>query len=318
MPFHPIRFGLINETVYAPAEFRRRIQQAEALGYATWLIRDHLAPDFFGPQYAPLAVLATAAALTTRLRIGTLVLSNDFRHPALLAKELATLDLFSGGRLEIGLGAGWLRTEYEQAGLPYDANGVRVRRLAEAVTLYKALLRGEPVTHSGEFYQVNGLQNFPLPVQRPHPPLLIGAGQQRMLQLAGREADIVGMLTTSVVSGSVDDDPSERLAASVQQKLAWVQEGAGSRFEQLELSLFPSLFVEADRHATAARLIAERRWQGIGVDDVLAMPSICIGTLDEIAQQLLERRARYGFSYFILSDGLAEFFAPLVERLQGA
>ncbi|HMP39150.1 MAG TPA: LLM class flavin-dependent oxidoreductase [Roseiflexaceae bacterium] len=161
------RFGVVNEQPLAPTQWRAHVRRMEVLGYATFLIRDHVVPDYFGPQYAPLAAMMAAAAASERLRVGTLGLDNDYRHPAILAKEAATIDLLSGGRLELGLGAGWLQREYELAGIPFDHAGERIERLAEALPIIKGLLRGEAVMSQGQHYQIDGLENFPRPQQRP-------------------------------------------------------------------------------------------------------------------------------------------------------
>ncbi|CAN5725265.1 TIGR03621 family F420-dependent LLM class oxidoreductase [soil metagenome] len=311
----PFRFGIINETLLPPDEWVAHVRRVEELGYATFLIRDHFVPDFFGEQLAPIAALMTAANVTTTLRVGTLVLDNDYRHPVMLAKELATLDLLSGGRLEPGIGAGWLRSEYEKAGMCYERAGVRISRLEEALHVLKGLWAEEPVTFHGDHYSISDLEGYPKPSQRPRPPILIGGGKPRMLKLAGREADIVSFLTTSVASGTVEDDPCERLASSVMQKIGWVREGAGERFDQIELSLIPIVVMTDDRHAWAEITIRKRGWQDVTVDDVLAMPSIFAGTLDEIVGSIRERREQYGFSYYVVSDKIMEEFAPVVERL---
>ena len=192
---HPFRFGVINEQMKAPAAWFDHVRRVEALGYATFLLRDHFVPDFFGDQYAPLPALMAAAGVTSTLRLGTMVIDNDYRHPLLLAKEMATLDCLSGGRVELGIGAGWLRTEYEQAGLVFDRAGVRIDRLEEAVRVIKGFWADQPLTFTGAHYQITGIDGVPKPLQRPHPPLLIGGGKERMLRLAGRVADIVGILT---------------------------------------------------------------------------------------------------------------------------
>lgn len=314
-PPRPFRFGVINETPLPRDEWIAHVRRAEDLGYATFLIRDHLVPDVFGDQYAPLVALATAAAVTTQLRVGTMVIDNDFRHPVMLAKEAATLDALSGGRFELGIGAGWLRDEYERAGLQYDRTGVRIDRLVESLAVIKGLFRGEAVSFTGEHYQVTEQLNFPDPAQPAGPPILIGGGKQRMLRLAGREADIVGLLTTSVSTGSLSDDPTERLAGSVEQKLAWIREGAGDRYDDIELSLIPSVTFTTDREGHAAELIRDLGWTGITVQDVLNMPSVFIGTPDQIANEMICRRDRWGFSYLVVSDMIMEEFAPVVSKL---
>jgi probable F420-dependent oxidoreductase len=211
------RFGPEHDVV-------RTARRAEGLGYATLLVRDHLAEQPFGHQLAPLTTMAVAAASTRRLRVGTLVLAVDYRHPAVLAKELATLHRLSGGRVEIGLGAGWLREEYERIGMPFDRDGRRVDRLAEALRVLKGLFAGAPLTFAGAHYRFDGYDAYPAPLQRPHPPILVGAGGRRML--------------APIVDGVVayNDDPATRSPESYLRKIEWLQETAGDRFDQLELS----------------------------------------------------------------------------------
>lgn len=314
----PFRFGVINETPLPAEQWFAHVRRIEDLGYSTFLIRDHLTPDFFGDQFAPLIALMAASSATRQLRLGTLVIDNDFRHPALLTKEVATLDLLSGGRFELGIGAGWMRREYDAAGLVYDRAGLRIDRLEESIAVLKGLLAGGTFSHGGTHYQIDRLESFPRPVQRPHPPLLIGGGKRRVLTLAGREADIVSLLTVSVATGGVEDDPSERLALAVRQKLDWIRDGAGERFDQIELSLVPTLLPTDDPRQRAAELIAERGWSSVSVDDVLAMPSLLFGSEDDMVETLMRRRAEYGFSYFIVSDQIADQLAPIVARLVGA
>jgi probable F420-dependent oxidoreductase len=318
MPPHPFRFGVINETMAAPAPWLESARRAEALGYRTFLLRDHFVPDYFGDQYAPLIALMAAASATTTLRVGTMVLGNDYRHPALLAKEAATLDVLSGGRFELGIGAGWLRSEYEQAGIPFDPNGMRVSRLEEALRVIKGIWAGELLHHEGAHYRVAGLVGVPRPTQRPHPPILIGGGHRRMLTIAGREAQSVGLLTSSVASGALVVDPRQMLPEAVEEKLGWVRAGAGARWRDIELSLIPSLVIADDRRGATERLIAERGWSGITAEQVWSMPSVLVGSAEQIETDLRERRERYGFSYYVISDRDAERFAPVVARLAGA
>lgn len=230
---------------------------------------------------------------------------------------MATLDLLSGGRLELGIGAGWLRSEYEKAGMCYDPAGVRISRLEESLQVLRGLWSDGPFSFNGDHYTITNLEGFPKSVQEPRPPILIGGGKSRMLKLAGREADIVSFLTTSVASGTVEDDPRERLASSVTEKIGWVREGAGERFDQIELSLIPTFAIADDRHAWAENTIRERGWRDVTVEDVLDMPSIFAGTPDEIVESMLCRREQYGFSYYVVSDKILEEFAPIAERLAG-
>lgn len=314
---HPFRFGVLGEHIRTRAGLIDTARTAEETGYATFLIRDHFLEEPFGHQLAPLAALATVAAVTETLRIGTLVIANDYRPPVLLAKEAATLDLLSGGRFELGLGTGFLRAEYEQAGIPFDPPGARVSRFAEALTVLKGLFADAPVTFSGQHYQLAEFDGFPKPPQRPHPPILVGAGGKRMLSLAAREADIIGILTTSTADGVLSTDPAPRMAAAVTQQIDWIKEAAGDRFDALELSAVPTIVVATDRERAAEAFIRSRGWRDVTTDDVLAMPTIFIGSVDEIVEQMRARRERYGFSYYVVSDAHMSAGAPIVARLAG-
>jgi probable F420-dependent oxidoreductase len=312
---HPFRFGVINEQMKAPSAWFDHVRRVEALGYTTLLLRDHVVPDFFGDQYAPLVALMAAASVTTTLRLGTMVIDNDYRHPVMLAKEAATLDCLSGGRFELGIGAGWLRTEYEQAGLPFDRAGVRIDRLEESIRVMKGIWAEAPTTFAGQHYQVTGINGVPKPLQRQHPRLLIGGGKERMLKLAGREADIVGILTSDVSSGTLISDIRERMAAAVHQKIDWIRQGADHRFDQIELSLIPTIIFTDDRRSHIESLIRQQGWD-ITVEAVLQMPSMLIGSIEEIAQDLQTRRESYGFSYYVVADDQMDSFAPVIEWLR--
>ena len=312
------RFGVVGESVGTSADLVDSARRAEDLGYDTLLLRDHFVAEPFGHQLAPLIALTAAAGATSRLRVGTLVLANDYRHPVLLAKEAATLDVLSGGRLELGLGAGWLSAEYAAAGLTFDPAGDRVSRLEESIRLLKALFEGGPVTFEGRHYQISGLDSFPRPAQQPHPPLLVGAGSRRMLGLAGRHADIVGILPKALPNGTISEDISERTPATTAQKVAWIREGAGDRFARVELSMMISPVIAADHHGAAEQFAAERGW-GPGLADlVLEMPSAFIGSVERITELMLARREEYGFSYYVVSDRAMQEFAPVVTKLAAA
>jgi probable F420-dependent oxidoreductase len=272
----------------------------------------------FGHQLAPLIALSAAAGATSTLRVGTLVLANDYRHPVLLAKEAATLDVLSGGRLELGLGAGWLSAEYAAAGVAFDPPGDRVSRLDESIRLLKALFEGGPVTFDGRHYHVTELDNYPRPAQRPHPPLLVGAGSRRMLGLAGRHADIVGILPKALPSGTISEDISERTPATTAQKIAWIREGAGDRFAGLELSMMVSPVITADYRNAERQFAVERGWGTGAADLVQDMPSAFIGPVERIAELMLARREEYGFSYYVVSDRAMQAFSPVVAKLAGA
>src|SRR5579864_9181610 len=183
----PFRFGVLCEEMGTREAWLAKVWRVEELGYATLLLRDHFMPGPFGDQFAPLSALMAAAMVSNTLRIGTMVFDNDYRHPVVLGKEVATLDVLSSGRFEFGLGAGWMGSEYEQAGMTFDSPGTRVERFEEALRIFKGLFADEPLTFAGKHYAIRGIDGFPKPLQRPHPPILIGAGGRRMLSLAGRE-----------------------------------------------------------------------------------------------------------------------------------
>jgi probable F420-dependent oxidoreductase len=313
----PFRFGVLGEGIHSGEELLAEARRAEALGYATLLLRDHFVREPFGDQLAPMVALTAAAGATRTLRVGTLVLDNDYRHPVLLAKETATLDLLSGGRFELGIGAGWLREEYRRAGMPFDAPGVRVGRLEESLRVIKGLLAGGPFAFAGAHYSVAGLEGFPPPVQRPHPPILVGAGSRRMLGIAGREADIVGILPRALPDGTISEELSERSSAMVAEKVGWVREAAGDRFGEVELSMVATVRVAGDHRSAAERLAAEEGWGGGVAERVLEMPSVFLGPVERIVDQMQARRERYGFSYYVVAEGAMEAVAPVVERLAG-
>jgi len=306
----PFRFGVTERRAANANEWREKARIAESHGYSTLNV-----PDHFGDQLAPIAALMSAADATTRLRVGSLVFDNDYRHPVVLAKEAATLDVLSGGRLEFGLGAGWLVSDYEQAGIPLDPPGVRIDRMAEALTIIKRLFAGDTVSFTGKHYKVEGVEPFPSVVQKPHPPIVLGGGGRRMLQLAAREADIVSV-NYNLSEGRVNRKVAQTgLAEATAEKLLWIKEAAGDRFSEIELAV--SIFVAnvtEDRDA-----MAEAMAPGIGCEphDILEIPHFLIGTVEQIIEDLKSRRERYGISYLAIPGEAAEAFAPVVERLTG-
>lgn len=314
---HPFRFGVICERMQSAEEWIAKARLAESAGYSTFLIRDHFIREPFGDQFAPMLALMAAADATKTLRVGNLVLDNDYRHPVMLAKEVATLDLLSGGRFELGIGVGWLRAEYEQAGMLFEAPGVRVGRLQEALQVLKGLFADQPLTFSGSHYTISNLDGFPKPLQRPYPPILVGAGSRRMLALAAQEADIVGILPKALPDGTISEEVTERLPATMAQKVEWVRQAAGDRFAELELNMIIAPIFTEHRRQKAEQLIRERAWGGVSVEQVLEMPSIFIGTPEQVADEMWRRREHYGFSYYVVSDALMEAFAPVVTILAG-
>jgi probable F420-dependent oxidoreductase len=308
----PFRFGVNVRTAGSAAEWADKARKVERLGYSVLLVPDHLAE-----LLAPFPALAAAAASTTRLRMGTAVLNNDFRHPVLLAREAATLDVLSDGRFELGLGAGHMRSEYEQAGLTFDAGATRVGRLAEAVVIVKELLEGKPVSFTGRHYRVSDHTIHPRPVQRPRPPMLIGGNAPRLLQLAAGQADIVGLTGIAFRRGGTAPDVSDFRAAVVDERVRLVREVAGERLERVELNaLVQRVIVTDDRRGAAQELSA--RWPSLTADEILASPYVLVGTVDQIVDDLRARRDRWGISYIMTHEPFIDALAPVVARLAGA
>ena len=308
----PLRFGINVRTAASQAEWADKARKVEALGYAVLLVPDHLAD-----LLAPFPALAAAAAATTRLRVGTAVLNNDFRHPALLAREAATLDVLSDGRLELGLGAGHMQSEYEQAGLAFDPGAMRVERLGEAVVIVKRLLEGESVTFAGRHYRVTGHSIHPRPVQRPRPPVFIGGHAPRLLRLAAREADIVGLTGIAFRQGGKEPDVAGFRAPSVDERVRLVGEAAADRFDRLELNALVQRVVVTDDRRKAAEELATGRWAQLTPDEILASPYALVGTADQMVDDLRARRERWGISYIMTHEPFMDALAPVVARLAG-
>jgi probable F420-dependent oxidoreductase len=305
----PFRFGVTAPTPSGGTNWAERARRVEQLGYSMLVV-----PDHFRDHLAPVPALVAAALATTRLRVGSLVFSNDFRHPAVLAKEAATIDVLSGGRFELGLGAGWLREEYDQTGIRFDAPGTRVERLEEAVTIIKRLLAGERVTFAGRHYTIADLEGRPTPVQRPHPPIAIGGGGRRTLSLAAREASIVGLVPRARRDGS-GLDLNDLSDAATREKLEWVRAAAGERFDSLEINTLIQAVAVADQRMAAADQLASRF--KVAREVVLETVYVALGTIEEICETLRQRRERYGVSYLTVFERDMEAFAPVVARLAG-
>jgi probable F420-dependent oxidoreductase len=305
----PFRFGVSMWSAASLDEWKTKARKAEDLGFTTMLVPDHLAPIF-----PPLVPLITAAEATATLRVGTLVLNNDFRHPVLAAREAATVDLLSGGRLELGLGAGHMKPEYDEAGLPFDPPAVRIERLGEAVTVIKGLLRGDAVSFAGRHYRMNGHTIHLLPAQRPHPPILVGGNSRGTLTIAGQQADIASLTGFGHTrEGSVV--LSGFTAAATETRLGWVR-AAGDRFGEIEINaLVQRVEVTDDRRGAAEALAAT--FTGLSPEDVLDSPYLLIGTTEQIADDLRRRRDRLGISYYVVFEPAMEALAPVVARLAG-
>jgi len=311
----PFRFGVIAENAQNVQQLLDTARRAEDAGFSILLLRDHFVEGPFPHQLAPLTALAAVAGATTTLRVGTLVIGNDFRHPAVLAKEVATLDQVSGGRFELGLGAGFLRRDYVGIGLPFDQPGERVSRLEESIEVMKALFGTGPTSHHGRHYTIKGLDSFPKPVQRPHPPIHVAAARPRMLSIAARHGDIVGLQTVSTAGGVMTDDPARRSAGAVAEQVALVRQAAGARFESLELSTTAAAVITGHPNAAAEGLARQRGWSGISAEQVFDMPSVFIGSVQHVVDLFNQRRETHRISYFVVSDRALSAMAPVVGSL---
>jgi probable F420-dependent oxidoreductase len=281
----------------------------EALGYSVLSMPDHL-----GDQLAPLPALAAAAAATTSLRLGTWVLANDFRHPVMLAKEAATLDLLSDGRLELGIGAGWMNEDYSGSGIPKDSPGVRIERLAEALRVLRGLWSEAPLTFRGRHYTVTDLDGRPKPLQRPL-PVALGGGGRRILELAAREADIIG-LAASLPGGRMDRESGRsQTAAATDEKIGWVRGAARERLDRIELHA--RVLTTAVGDGALARAAELGAPFGLSAQELLDSPHALVGPESRIAEHVLAARERWGFSYFTMSEDAAAALAPVVGKLAG-
>jgi probable F420-dependent oxidoreductase len=285
-----------------PTGWLDHARRVEDGGIDVLLLRDHFVAGPFGPQLAPMSALSAAAAVTTRLHVGTMVLSNDYRHPALVAHEAATMHAISGGRFELGLGAGWYQPEYAAAGIAFDRPGRRIDRLEETLDILTRLFRGETVQHTGGAYTIDGLDLSVVPGLVGRPPIAVGAGGPRMLRLAARYADIVGLLPAPIRGPEDPDDPADRLPAAFDALRAVVESAAGDRLADLELSAFGTFVLTDSRRSTTEAWIVARGWSGVEPETVWQMPTVFIGSADQIREDLAARRERHHLNYVIGSD----------------
>jgi len=285
-----------------------RARQLETAGYGTLSMPDHVV----GRSFAPLVALGAAAAATTRIRLGTLVLDNDFRNPLLVAREAATLDVISNGRFELGIGAGWLDRDYASLGIPFDRGRVRVRRLDEALIVIRRLFTEAEVTHAGEFYRLERAVCGPKPVQRPHPPLLVAGGGDEILRVAARHAQIVAIV--AYLTGQRRMTPDGVSLATMRRQIALLREAAGARFDEIELSMFLDIDLTTDRDAKI-RELAERG----NADPAVLSASMyrVIGTLEDVRAHVLRLRDEVGITYFCLRGPDVDALAPLAQELAG-
>jgi probable F420-dependent oxidoreductase len=310
---HPFRFGYIMHA-QTPTHAREVARQAEAAGFSTLLADDHL-----GANLSPLVALAVAAEVTSSLRLGTLVLANDFYNPAILAREIASMDMLCNGRLEFGIGTGYAAADYTQTGIVLDPPRIRVSRFEEALQVVKGALTQTPFSFEGLYYNVRELQT-PRSVQQRYPPIMIGGGGKRMLSIAARVANIVGL------NGGTSPEGTHDLGSwgpeAFDQRLAWVREAAGTRFDALELNILTWTLIDESPTTAAEKLLGTFGIppEVLSIEQAQASPKLLLGSTEQIAETLLERRERYGLSYIVfgtLQDGAIGQLEPLVARLTG-
>jgi probable F420-dependent oxidoreductase len=311
----PFRFLADIHAVVTGPELAERARRAEDMGYHTVVILDHLIA-----RLSPVVAMASVAAVTSTLRVSAFVFNNDLRHPAVLAQDLASIDVLSGGRLDVAIGAGWNKPEYDAIGLPFDPTPVRQARLAEAITVLKGLFAGAPFSFAGEHYTITDYTAEPVPVQRPHPPFFIGGGGRRTLALAGREADIVGLAPRIAANSRVDAKSLTWDAA--RQKIDWVRAAAGPRFESLEFNVYPSGWpvVVTDNLRAEVRKIIDQLRARTGTElteaEVIDSPHLFLGSVDRLVEKFLQLREELGITSIMVGDG--DDLVPVVERLVDA
>lgn len=305
----PFRFGTGSYVTPGLAEFQDNARRVEAQGYDTFCNADHFNPDMFpvGPA------LVAAACATTTLRLASFVYSNNFRHPALLAREAATIDVLSGGRLEFGVGAGYYQREYDSTGIDLPDRATRVDRLRETLAIVKGLWADEPFTFDGDHYKITDMEGWPKPLQQPRPPVHVGGGGQQMMRLAAAEADIVGIIIPSLKTGIA---AGAETGATIDKTVGWLRDAAGDRFGAIELGALIWHVLVTDHPESAVEDKASE-W-GLSAEQVKASPYILVGTVAGITEQVQALREHYRISYVTVFPQYAECFAPVVDRLAGS
>ena len=307
---HSFRFGAVTSQIRTRQNLQETARQLEASGFSTMLLTDHLGEN----RLTAIPALVCAADATTTLRVGSLVLNNDLRHPAVLAGEIATVDVVTDGRFELGIGAGWEKEDYDRTGINLDPAPVRIRRLEEAIKVLTAYFGGDAVNFTGEFYSVTDMPAVPKAVQQPRPPILVGGGGKRVLGVAGRCADIIGVHLPATKDGTGQDFNSAT-PEDVEKRINWIKEAAGKRMSSIELCQNVFEVTVTDDRDSAASLVAERF--GISEEIARSSPYFLLGSKEEIAEQLQHNRRRFGISYLILPMRTVEDMTPIVQKLAG-
>ena len=311
---HPFRFGVQFSTSPSGDVYRETVRKIEDLGYSTVFC-----PDHFDDQWAPTVALTVAAEATTTLRVAALVYDVDYRHPVTLAKEIATLDVVSGGRVEFGIGAGWMTDDYEAAGIQFDRPGVRIDRMIEAIEVIQGLWSGEPFDFRGSHYEISGLTGTPSPHQPGGPPIIVGGGGKRVLTEAALRANIVG-LNASLHAGSVGPETAlSALGERFLERRNWVEEAAGDRFPEIELQM--NTFMTAVTNTTSE---ADQMYDGmapmfgLSPEQARTIPMVLAGTISDVCDQLHRYRELYGTSYWVIHEGETDAMAPVIAKMTDA
>jgi probable F420-dependent oxidoreductase len=307
----PFSFAAMMRGADSGGAFLDRVRQIEQLGYTTAAMVDH-----FNPTYSPTPGLTAAAVVAPSLRVLATVYDNDFRNPVLLAKEIATMDQITGGRVDFGLGAGWLERDYDQTGIQYDRPGVRISRMEEALKVFKGAWSGEAFSFEGDYYSVKDHTGYPSTVQDPHPPIYIGGGGQRILGIAGREADIIGVHVRFGPEGALDS--VDTIRAEMEKKIDWIRAGAGDRFDQIELALLvfavKVVASEADKQAEIESIAKSNE---MSVAAVEASPYFLVGSEADLIEQIQGLRDTFNITHFTVTPDDVDGFAPVVKQLRG-
>jgi probable F420-dependent oxidoreductase len=323
MTTRPFRFGLQAFDATTAEEWKELVLRTEELGYSTLFTSDH----YFGPgaisdaighrpvEMGPLSSIVYAAAITSTLTVGCRVFAGDFHHPVVLAKEMATLDLLSGGRVEVGLGAGWTKAEYDGLGIPMDSAGTRIARLSEYIDVVRAHWSGEQIDVAGTHLTVKGFAGRPLPHSPGGPPIMIGGGAPKILGLAGQKADIVSLNFNNAAGKLGGASVATSDAAATMQKIEWIRAGAGDRFDDIEIEI-GAYFMAVGESGIAQRDAIASRF-GVAGEVLAAHPHGLFGTTEQICETLIQRREEYGISYVTVAQRHLEEFAPVVDALTG-
>ena len=304
----PFRFAVQASNTLSAKEWKNLARKVESLGYSTLFI-----PDHFGDQLSPLVGLTVAAESTSKLKVGSLVFDNDYRHPLVLAREIATLDNLCDGRVEFGIGAGWMTSDYSESGIPLESPKIRVDKLSEAVDIFLELFETGKSSFKGKYYNLTDAQCFPVVSTKPHPKLLIGGGSPKVLQLAATKADIVG-INASLKAGAIGAEMMKEISPEkFDQRYRWVKDFAKDRINEIEVQCL-TFFVQITESGKEAR---ENLAKMFSIDSEMAgeIPLALVGSKNEIKEMLQKRRERWGFSYVVVHEPEMEQFAEIVAEL---